>query len=263
MPALNATWSRLVGPVEVEDVGVVEHGRVAVRGAEQAEHGSAARDRDAVDLDVRARDSAGELDRAFEPEQLLDRLRPQLGVGGQPGSRLLVRPRTATPLPSRLTVVSNPAPSSSNAVARSSRSVSRSSGSALTSWLRMSSPGLRRRLAKCSSNQWFIAFRLRLTVTYSRWRQADVEHRRSGVAPGQELLVHVRRYAEDLGDHRDGQQVGVLGDDVDLALAGQRVEQFDGTLLDPVRDLLQCARRERLAHQAAVAGVGRRVDRKQ
>ena len=94
---------------------------------------------------------AGDLHGAVVAQHLLDRAVP--ARRGRRAARPTGRgaaSSSTTPLPSRFTVVSNPAPSSSITVACSSRSVSASSSGSPTSRLTRSSPGSRRSRSKCS-----------------------------------------------------------------------------------------------------------------
>ena len=164
-------------------------------------------------------------------------------------------------MPSRFTVVSNPAPSSSITVACSSRSVSASSSGSPTSRLTRSSPGSRRSRSKCSPQEGVHRPERPFGGDVAAERQARVEGGRRGGAPAQEVLPPLDGHPEQVGDDEDRQLGGVGVDEVDGAAAEfQRVEQGVG---GPLHDGLEGgggARGERPAHQPAEAGVVGRVD---
>ena len=75
-----------VAPVEVEVVGVREHGRVAVRGAEQQQHPVAGRDLGARDLGVARGGAAEPGDGRVEPQRLLDDVVHERRIGQDGGA---------------------------------------------------------------------------------------------------------------------------------------------------------------------------------
>ncbi len=93
----------------------------------------------------------------------------------------------------------------------------------------------------------------------------DVERDGCTVAPGEELVAHVQRHAQDLGDDRDGKLRRIARHEFHrLACSGgaggQDVEQFGRDHFDPGSQRLHGASREDLADQPAVARVHGRVD---
>jgi hypothetical protein len=100
----------LVGTLacDVEPVGIVAPlGGVVVGGPERGEDDAALLDPPVADLEVVARDPAGELGRAVVAEQLLDRVGLERRIEAEPLELVPVPARV--PLPIRLTVVSWPA----------------------------------------------------------------------------------------------------------------------------------------------------------
>ena len=82
-PCPNAMCWRAFGAVDDELVRVLEAARVAVRGAGEHHHRRAGRDVDAADGRRDARQPEVALDRALEPQRLLDEVRDARAVVAQ------------------------------------------------------------------------------------------------------------------------------------------------------------------------------------
>ena len=106
--------------LDVEAVRIGEDLRVAVGPCEVDDDSFAAPDAGARDVGVIGCNPCAELNRRVQPQDLLDRGRPQLGSGASVSRCSGVSSSIRIPLPSRFTVVSKPAASTSPAVASSS-----------------------------------------------------------------------------------------------------------------------------------------------
>lgn len=105
-----------VWPFDVEAVRVAEHGRIPVGGGQIHQHQVAAGELAPRDFDVAPRHPRGQLHRRFQPQDLFDGVGPQLRASPQRVEVLGASNSMRIPLPSRLTVVSKPAASTSPAI---------------------------------------------------------------------------------------------------------------------------------------------------
>ena len=109
-PRPKARWSAS-GAADVEAVGIGETRRIAIGGAEQAQHDAAAAQRTAAKIDVVGQhDAVGGLHRAVVAQELLDRAADQAGSSCRRRRWSGWRSSASTALAIRLVVVSWPAP---------------------------------------------------------------------------------------------------------------------------------------------------------
>ena len=168
------------------------------------------------------------------------------------------------PLPSRLTVVSKPAASTSPAVDFSSSSVSPTPPSwAATSWLSRSSPGFLRRLDEVLGQPLVELAQRRLDLAELPPGDAEVEARRGRSAEPEHLLAVLLRDAKDLRDHGDGQEAAVRRHDVGRTARVDLREQIVSDLLRALPQLLDRPDTEDPRDELAVAGVVRRLGHQQ
>ena len=165
----------------------------------------------------------------------------------------------AMPLPSRFTVVSKPAASTSPAVALSSRVVEPD-----TLFLDAHElahqvvAGLAPQVVQVGVEPGVEVLQATLHAAELGVPQAEVEARRGGVAELEHASTVLGRDAEDLRDHGDRQLAAVRRDQVDGPGRVEGVEQLVGDLLRAGAQVLDGAGREDPGHQLAVAGVVRR-----
>ncbi len=166
------------------------------------------------------------------------------------------------PLPSRFTVVSKPAASTSPAVALSSASSSPTPSSCTrTSWLIRSSPDSRRRCCEVRVEPRLELPQPALHPAELAEPQPQVEARRRGVAELQHPAAVLGRYAEDLRDHGH-RQLAQYAETRSTGLVGSS-ESSSSSAICCVRDaqVLHRPGREDPRDQLAVAGVvGRLAD---
>ena len=165
------------------------------------------------------------------------------------------------PLPMRFVVVSKPAAKSSITVLTSSSWLSWSPcSSTWTSSERRSSVGCARRSAirasRCSVST--LSRRDRGVEVFERWVELERLHR--GAHVRLERGAFLGGNAEHLADHGHRQRQRELGDDVDVAVGVELVEQLVGEAHDVGAQVLDRLRRERLRDESPEARVIGRVE---
>ena len=174
---------------DVEALRVGEDRRVPVRPAEDQHHELPAPDGLARRLGVAACQPGRALHRRVEPQHLVGRGRPRRRARAQPRELVGCSRSSAAPLPSRFTVVSNPAASRSDAILSQLVVGQPPSSCTGTSAERMSSAGERRIRSKCPTIQRCSAAGP-LGPAVVAVGQARIQRQRHSGTPLQELPAH-------------------------------------------------------------------------